>query len=200
MIKSKQCNICLQNKKIEAFYTSYRNIDGFTDYCLDCKSAKKKKRIAVSKKVKVIKIKIIKSKKLKVKKEKITKILRSCSDCLKNKIQDRNKSGLCSRCYLKSYCKKNRQKYSKLYPLKSRHRREIKNKSTPSWIKNSNLKEIYQKCPKGFHVDHIIPLNNKNVCGLNVPWNLQILSEKENLFKKNKFDGSYDNNSWRKEI
>jgi len=62
--------------------------------------------------------------------------------------------------------------------------------ATPPWItaeQVSEMHEIYTTAPQGTHVDHIVPLSSPIVCGLHVPWNLQVLTEKQNLIKSNNY-------------
>ncbi len=65
-------------------------------------------------------------------------------------------------------------------------RKDVKDR-TPIWINPNNFLPIYANCPKGFHVDHIIPLkgliDGRPVTGLHVPWNLQYLTAAENRKK-----------------
>lgn len=41
-----------------------------------------------------------------------------------------------------------------------------------------------------YHVDHVIPLQGKNVCGLHIPYNLKVIPANDNLKKSNKFIAS----------
>jgi 5-methylcytosine-specific restriction endonuclease McrA len=62
--------------------------------------------------------------------------------------------------------------------------------ATPKWLTKEQKKQMlqwYLNRPEGYHVDHIIPINNPIVCGLNVPWNFQYLTKKENEDKGNTF-------------
>lgn len=59
----------------------------------------------------------------------------------------------------------------------------------PKWANIQAIKDIYMNRPKGYHVDHIIPLQGNNVCGLHVETNLQYLPASENISKGNKFIG-----------
>ena len=91
--------------------------------------------------------------------------------------------------------KENRSKYKRNYSILNRasiyaynaKRRAAKLQATPNWADQVAIKEIYQTCPEGYHVDHIIPLQNDLVCGLHCEFNLQHLSAHDNLSKGNKF-------------
>ena len=89
--------------------------------------------------------------------------------------------------------------HKKLNPHRYAHynakRRSAKLKATPTWLTSSQLKEIEDlywlsqdlQRVTGFtyHVDHIVPLQGRGVCGLHVPWNLQVLPSDINLQKGN---------------
>jgi hypothetical protein len=67
-------------------------------------------------------------------------------------------------------------------------RRATQLKATPLWLTKLQLqemKDIYRLTPIGYEVDHIVPLQGKDVCGLHVPWNLQYLTIKQNRSKGN---------------
>ena len=56
--------------------------------------------------------------------------------------------------------------------------------------KQAEIEGLYRFCQifKGFEVDHIIPLNGKQVSGLHVPENLQVLTVRANCQKGAKFE------------
>ncbi len=69
-------------------------------------------------------------------------------------------------------------------------RNALKLSRIPKWANLDKIKELYKNCPKGFHVDHIVPLQGRKVCGLHVENNLQYLPAKDNLVKSNKWEVS----------
>jgi hypothetical protein len=83
-----------------------------------------------------------------------------------------------------------------VYVANRARRRALQDSATPIWltaINKAQIQEMYDiaKARKmqtsvDYHVDHIIPINGENVSGLHVPWNLQVITAKENLQKGNK--------------
>ena len=81
--------------------------------------------------------------------------------------------------------------YKKRYPYKifanTRKRQINKLKAIPLWADLNGINDIYQEARyQGLHVDHIIPLQGRNVCGLHWEWNLQLLTPFENCSKGNR--------------
>ena len=101
-----------------------------------------------------------------------------------------------------------KQRYKDWYEKSKYQRRQYKNamnakrraskiQRTPNWLTSKDFRAIesmYVKAKKlegktgiKHHVDHIIPLRGKNVSGLHVPANLQIISATDNVRKGNRY-------------
>ena len=76
----------------------------------------------------------------------------------------------------------------------SAKRRALKKQAIPEWTDKNLVEDIYAEAKYfGLVVDHIIPLNHPNVCGLHWEGNLQLLTAIENLSKGNKLISIYQN-------
>lgn len=90
--------------------------------------------------------------------------------------------------------------YNKNYYIKNKatyHERSVRrsknlNAASLNGLHRDKTIEIYDNCPEGYEVDHIVPIKGKDfrdgerehvVCGLHVFWNLQYLPKLENRKK-----------------
>ena len=120
--------------------------------------------------------------------EKLSEYQRQYREANKEKVAEKKKK------YNKQYNEANPGKRS----AHTAKRRAARIQRTPKWLTKEDHKII-----EGFyiearrltketgilhHVDHIVPLQGKNVSGLHVPSNLQIITAEENLKKSNTFN------------
>ena len=94
--------------------------------------------------------------------------------------------------YKDRHKEKNPEYYKALTSVRKRRHRS----ATPPWITKEQkleMRRLYLKAQQltkltreRYVVDHIVPLINPDVCGLHVPWNLQVMTQEENLKKSNK--------------
>lgn len=167
------CTLCLEEKEDEDFNVSSAKKNGKNSYCKPCQSKKNKLWMEAN------------------------KIHRQGYDRdYKQVNQERVKENkhlwdVENQGWRKAYRKYHKSRYA-AHAMK---RYVIVKLSQPSWLSEVQLQEIETlywlaadlKAVSGetYHVDHIIPLQGKNVCGLHVPWNLQILPADVNIQKSN---------------
>lgn len=182
----KICNKCNETKDVTSFYRKKCSKDGFQPHCKTCDNARNDLR------------------RLTPEYKANRKIWETTN---KDQIAQYKKE-YCAKYFLEhreDYLRRNRQWRAKNHEkAKSDERnrfqkpsRKIKHKINQAFRRARKLSatipgyeqqiaEIYQNCPVGYHVDHIVPLRGKEVCGLHVPWNLQYLPALENIRKGNR--------------
>jgi len=170
----KNCSKCNEQKEFCDFHRDSHKKDGHKTICKKCTLLYRKSYVEINK-----------------------NSIENYYICNKEKIKS----------YRREYYKENKQKeqlsskeyYSKnkqLHNARCAARRARKLKATPPWLSKEQIIEIREfyeislafriYTGQEYHVDHIIPLKGKDVCGLHVPWNLQIIPAKENLSKSNR--------------
>ena len=178
----KVCSTCDKELSTDCFTPCKRNKSGFRARCKSCESVHRKSRVGCTKSQEYTRSYY------KANSEKILSDPRSRERSLKWAKDNREKHN-----------EKNR-KWSSLnkgYTASlSANKRAKKINATPDWLTGpqiAHIKRTYKlsalmKDITGvvYHVDHIVPLNGENVCGLHVPWNLQVLRADLNLSKSNK--------------
>ena len=195
-MKSKRCKRCLEWSSIENFNKGGSKY-GRQPLCRSCTHIVEKEY----RKNNVEKVRERKKKYYIANKEKINnyrkKWYRANKEDVLLKAREYNKTAY-------PIFREKRLRYGKLYreanPGRNRRnegtRRALKFSSMLSLTYLGDIKMIYQQAKYmealygiKYHVDHIIPLKHDRVCGLHVPWNLQVITAYENIRKSNRVEG-----------
>jgi hypothetical protein len=190
MEMTKRCSKCKEVKDKSDFYKNRSKSDGLSTECKVCIKIAGKTRYQKNWKA------ILEAQKTYYDKNRQTKLT------YQKAYYQENRESILEYCkiYRKGYVDKNRGKIN----AKTARRRAGKRKAYPDWLTqehHSAIAELYSAAQKltketgiPHHVDHIVPLKGKSydlstkrmrhtISGLHVPWNLQVVSEEENLSK-----------------
>lgn len=179
---TKICSKCKKYKTLEEFHENKKRLSGVTASCIEC-SKEFYKQNAEKIKERTRKYRLVNPDKKK-------EMDRSHYENNKDKIIQNSKE----------WRENNKERTNEIHREWQKRNQPAKNANTakyradklsqtPKWLTQQQLdeiKRIYLNCPKGFHVDHIVPINGTNVRGLHTPWNLQYLPALDNMKKSNK--------------
>lgn len=186
MTNMKRCCRCNQDKSILDFHKSKSSKDGLRSYCAQCKKEENK----IYKQNNPEKVKLINRAYVAKNREKIRALYYKGSNKWKKANPEKARK-MAAKANSK-WKKKNPGKWAAI----AAKYRAAKMQRTPRWLTKAHLAEIEEfyilahelswLSESPLVVDHIIPLQGKNVSGLHVPWNLQILPKNVNCSKGNK--------------
>lgn len=172
----KKCSRCSRYLPLHCFHKQRSNKDGFRSACKECRVVESRK------------------------------FYKNNEEKIKERVNNYRLSNLESIASKKSiYSKKNKDRV-RARKVKwvnqnrdtvnncNARRRAIKLLARPVWAEEDKIAVLYEKAKwlesltgLKYHVDHIIPLNHPEICGLHVWANLQILTESDNCRKGNNF-------------
>lgn len=172
----KKCSKCKITKKLYGFYKQKDRKDGLRSQCMTCIDANTALYYKINRERELLRHKSYNKENA----EKMKPYYETYGVAYRNTHREKMK-GL-----LAKWRKENPDKMNS----HTAKRRAAKLERTPSWLTKNDFKEI-QKFYSLAHektrntniiheVDHIVPLQGKNVSGLHVPWNLQVITKKEN--------------------
>jgi bifunctional N-acetylglucosamine-1-phosphate-uridyltransferase/glucosamine-1-phosphate-acetyltransferase GlmU-like protein len=171
---NKFCASCKSSKQIFDFTKDAQKSDGLSSYCKECSRKKQNEKYAKNHE----------------RKNKSRNGLSTQNPAEYSKIWTSENKELASS-YYKKYRKNNAPKVraTNMDQYTKRRNRNL------DWLNQAHKAEIegmYFFCQvfKDFQVDHIVPLMGEEVSGLHAPWNLQVITGKENRVKSNFFNPS----------
>lgn len=166
------CGSCKSLLQKENFYICKSRSTGLSNRCKSCSSANAQMWACKNKE----------------KANKTSEIYRGTEKAKEKASEWRSKNKTKSSEYMREWRKEN--SYSSFTRGKARSNRAI-----PPWADLCAIAVIYEKAKNlrdstgiKWHVDHKIPLNGKNVCGLHVETNLCVITASENWKKRNTFE------------
>ena len=189
----KKCTKCKIKKSLEEFHKHPISKDGRKPRCKSCRKEetsirykKHKTKLKEARKEWVYKNrdKLNKYRREYYKKNKES-MLQACSE-----YRDRNREKI------RAYSKRVRKEFPEKRNYYTSLRRARIKEALPAWLTKEQKQWIawHYKQAKMIenltgvkcHVDHIHPIKGKTLCGLHVPWNLQVIPATENRKKNNK--------------